>query len=310
MYAKSREQLHKRLDMTIRFSSEICMEFGLDKCKSVHLLKGKIVTSEGYDVTPENTIKDLDFPDQYKYLGIEQLKGIDHMHVKKNLKQSLLQRIRSILKTQLYSRNKIRAINTYAIPVLTYSFGIIKWSLTDLEDISRMIRTQLTEHRMRHPKAAIERVTLPVSMRGMGVTDIARPHSRHIDSLRQYFYRKRASLNMLRVICKADVNATPLHLGNTNFTMQCKSIENQKADWKSKALHGAYANELENEDVDQESTHLWIRKGNVFGKTTGFMMAIQERFYQQEIIESMSRKKQTYMINVENVKFLQKPWNI
>jgi hypothetical protein len=32
-------------------------------------------------------------------------------------------------------KNKIKAINTYATPVLTFSFGIVKWTSTDLENL-------------------------------------------------------------------------------------------------------------------------------------------------------------------------------
>jgi len=33
----------------------------------------------------------------------------------------------------------IKAINTYAIPVLTYSFGVIKWSISDIQDVERCV---------------------------------------------------------------------------------------------------------------------------------------------------------------------------
>jgi hypothetical protein len=35
-------------------------------------------------------------------------------------------RIKSILKSKLNGNNLIKAVNTYAVPLLTYSFGVIK----------------------------------------------------------------------------------------------------------------------------------------------------------------------------------------
>jgi hypothetical protein len=32
--------------------------------------------------------------------------------------------------------NLIKAVNTYAVPLLTYSFGVIKWSKTNLQNIN------------------------------------------------------------------------------------------------------------------------------------------------------------------------------
>ena len=57
------------------------------------------------------------------------------------IKQEYFQRVNRICKKQLHSKNLIKAINTYAIPVLTYSFGIIKWSQTDINRIEIKTRT-------------------------------------------------------------------------------------------------------------------------------------------------------------------------
>jgi hypothetical protein len=66
----------------------------------------------------------------------------------------------------------IAAINTYAVPVLAYSFGIIKWTQTDIHALEILTRTTLTKHRMHHPKSAIERVTLPREKGVRGLTDL------------------------------------------------------------------------------------------------------------------------------------------
>ena len=40
--------------------------------------------------------------------------------------------VRKLLRTDLYSRNLILAINTFAVSLMRYSDGIIKWSQSDL----------------------------------------------------------------------------------------------------------------------------------------------------------------------------------
>ena len=55
-------------------------------------------------------------------------------------------------------KNTIKAINTYAIPVLTFSFGIVKWTPTDLENLQIKLRTLLTRYRFHLPRAAKERL--------------------------------------------------------------------------------------------------------------------------------------------------------
>ncbi|CAH2020491.1 unnamed protein product [Acanthoscelides obtectus] len=81
--------------------------------------------------------------------------------MKEALKQRLTSRVKSILKTHLSAIHKVRAINTYAIPTITYSFGIIKWTDSYLEQLNRNIRVLFTNHRARHPKSSIERFYLP-----------------------------------------------------------------------------------------------------------------------------------------------------
>ena len=41
-------------------------------------------------------------------------------------------------------KNKVKSINTYATPVLTFSFGIVKWTPIDLQNLQTKTRTLLT----------------------------------------------------------------------------------------------------------------------------------------------------------------------
>lgn len=45
-----------------------------------------------------------------------------------------------VLKSELNAINKIEAINTVAIPVVTYSFNIINWTAEDIKNSDRKKR--------------------------------------------------------------------------------------------------------------------------------------------------------------------------
>jgi hypothetical protein len=60
---------------------------------------------------------------------------IDHGKVKEEITKQYQKQIDAILKTELNGKNTTKAINTFAIPVLTYTFGIIKWSETELNNL-------------------------------------------------------------------------------------------------------------------------------------------------------------------------------
>jgi len=64
--------------------------------------------------------------DIYRYLGHMQYKQIKHTQMKQRLGKEYLNRTKSLLKAKLNGKNTIKSINTYATPVLTFSFGIVK----------------------------------------------------------------------------------------------------------------------------------------------------------------------------------------
>ena len=54
------------------------------------------------------------------------------------------QRLRQILKSQLNGKNKIQAINTYALPVIRYPAGIMSWAKEEMEAADVKTRKLLT----------------------------------------------------------------------------------------------------------------------------------------------------------------------
>lgn len=47
--------------------------------------------------------------------------------------------------------------------------------------------------------------------------------------------------------------------------------------WKQKTLHGAHAYQLDQEHICKQSSNIWLKQGILYGETTGFTMAIQDR---------------------------------
>ena len=78
-------------------------------------------------------IKDLDQKKVYKYLDVNESNGIEQATVKQKLKKELVKIMRLLLKTELNSQNRITAINMLAIPVITYSFNITDWNLSEVK---------------------------------------------------------------------------------------------------------------------------------------------------------------------------------
>nr|CAH7762385.1 unnamed protein product [Callosobruchus chinensis] len=146
LYAATEVQLRELLRITEVCTSDVRMEFGMSKCKALHINKGQWKNHPKQEIVAGQTLDNMDKNETYKYLGFNQSVKIDHTQAKGQLTQEFRDRLIRLLKTKLNSRDLTKAINTFAIPVLTYSFGIIKWSHTDIENIHILIRTELTKH--------------------------------------------------------------------------------------------------------------------------------------------------------------------
>lgn len=215
----------------------------------------------------------------YKFLGFLQLKGIRHTMIKKELQDKFLHRVNSVLKTFLSAGNKVKAINTFAVPLLTYSFGVVKWTKTDLEAIERAVRVAFTKHRSHHPRSAIERVTLPRAAGGRGVIDIQALCANQIQQLRRYFVESQNRHEIYRTVCEADHGFSALHMAQGDYQLNCdiKTDEEMIAQWKQKELHGKHPYQLELVHIDKAASNTWLVRGDLFSETEGFMVAIQDR---------------------------------
>ena len=158
IYSKSDSDLRSLLRIVKKFSDDIRMEFGLEKCAKISIIKGKMVRSSNISLNEHTHIKELSNTESYKYLGVEESSNTHHKNMREKLKKEYYRRLRMILSTELSLPNKIMAINSLAIPVLSYSFGVVNWSKTDVQGMDRKTRKILTMFKMHHPRADTERL--------------------------------------------------------------------------------------------------------------------------------------------------------
>ena len=71
LYGMSIVELESLLNTVRIFSNDISMEFGLDKCATLAIIKGKVTETQGMNL-PNNNIKGLNLDETYKYLRILQ----------------------------------------------------------------------------------------------------------------------------------------------------------------------------------------------------------------------------------------------
>ena len=66
--------------------------------------------------------------------------------MKEKIKKEYLRRTRNLLETKLSSRNLIKRIITWAVPIVRYSAPFLKWTREELEQIDQRKRKLMTMH--------------------------------------------------------------------------------------------------------------------------------------------------------------------
>ena len=197
LYGKSTAELESLLNTVRIFSNDISMEFGLDKCATFAINKGKVTETQGMNL-PNNNIKGLNLYKTYKYLGILQADDIKHKQVKKKTLSEYNRRVRKILKSKLNGGNIIKAINSWAMPVVRYTAGIIDWTQVELEDFDRKTRKLISAHHALHPQSDVNRLYLPRQAGGRGLLQIRQTAEEEKRALNDYI--KNSSEHALKVV--------------------------------------------------------------------------------------------------------------
>ena len=134
---KSYSQSEKRLDSLVQtvscFSEDMGIEFGIKKCATSVMEKGKIVKSVGIELPDDKVIKSLQEGESYKYLEILEVDKYLEGKMKLNVSKKYIRRIRKVLKSKLNGGNLAQGVNTWGVSLLRYSAAFVSWRKSELQ---------------------------------------------------------------------------------------------------------------------------------------------------------------------------------
>ena len=126
LFAQNKNVLENLIHTVRIYSRDIGIEFGIEKCAMLVIKSGKRQLTDGMELPNKDKIKTLAENETYKYLGILEADTIRQMEMKEKIKKEYLRRTRKLLETKLNSRNLIKGINTWAVPLVRYSGPLLK----------------------------------------------------------------------------------------------------------------------------------------------------------------------------------------
>eukprot|EP00957_Ditylum_brightwellii_P056304 4268259-Ditylum_brightwellii.AAC.1 len=105
------------------------MMFGLDKCAILYIKNGVYSTT---NILPEISKLDDDSNRGYCYLSIMEGTYFLYIEVKSNTQKEYVSRVQTVLNSHIPGDAMMMAICAFAMSVLQYTFGIMKWTRAEL----------------------------------------------------------------------------------------------------------------------------------------------------------------------------------
>ena len=234
--------LPETLIHTVRiYSRDIEMEFVIEKSLMLVMKSGKRQLTDGMELPNQDKIKTLAENETYKYLGILEADTIKQVQMKEKIPKEYLRRTRKLLETNLNSRNLIKGINTWAVPLVRYSGPFPKWTRDELKHIDQRTRKLMTMHKALHPRDDVDRLYVSRKEGGRGLASIEDSVDASIQQLEDYIQKHDGGL----------ITATR---NDTDNTMNNRMTITRKQKWERKQLYGQFKRLINNITLDKTWT--------------------------------------------------------
>ena len=238
LYASKRDQLDSLVATVHLFSNDIGMQFGIDKCAVLEMHRGTMAQSEGITL-PDGEVMQVLEEEGYKYLGVLQLDKPLYEEMKDKIKTEYIRRVKRLCSSKLNSGNLVTGINAWAIGVIRYSAGIIKWTKEELANLDRKTRKIMTMNRNLHPRSSVARLYLKRKDGGRGLISVEECVETESKGLHDYLAGSEEEL--LRFAKTEGV----LKEDEMKEAYKSRVKGKKESEWKEKALHGQYVRDIE-----------------------------------------------------------------
>ena len=177
----------------------------------------------------------------------------------------------------LSSRNLIKGINTWVVPLVRYSGPFLKWTRDELRQMNQRTRKLMIMHKALHPRADVDRQYVPRKDGGRGLASIDDNVDTSIQRLEDYVKKhERGQITVIR--------------NNIDNTIYNRITKTRKQKWEGKQLHRSFQRLINN--ISNDKTWTWLRKGNFKREKESLLMAAQNSAIRTNHIKAGTDKTQ------------------
>ena len=175
------------------------------------------------------------------------------------------------MKIRLNGRNKIIAVNTWAVSVMRYGAGIVKWTKSELDEINRKTRKVMAMNKELHLRSDVDKLSVSRMEGGRGLIKWKMCVKGEENSLGWYVIHHIEPL----IVAVRISNTVPSE--NSTQPKEFKQQNNEKRlnNWRGKVMHGQYTRQIE--DKDKSNTWKWLMKSYLEGYTEVLNCSAQEQ---------------------------------
>ena len=188
---------------------------------------------DGMELPNHDKIRTLGENETYKFLDILEADTIKREEKKDKIQKEYLRRTRKLLETKLFSRNLIKGINTWDVPLIRHFGPFLKWTRDELKQMDQWIRELMTMHKALHRRDDVDRLYVSRKEGGRGLTSIEDSADALIQRLEDYIQKHEGGL----------ITATR---NDTDNTMDNSMTITKKQKWEGNQLYGRFKRQINN----------------------------------------------------------------
>ena len=197
--------------------------------------------------------------------------------MKDKIQKEYLRKTKKLLETKLSSRNLIKGINTWAVPLVKYLGPFLMWTRDELRQIDQRTRKLMTMHKVLHPRDDVDKQYVPRKEKGRGLASTEDSVDTSIQRLEDYIKKhERGLITAIR--------------NNTDNTIDNRITITRKQKWEGKQLYVRFKRLINN--ISQDKTWTWLKKGNIKRETESLLMTAQNSAIKTNHIKARIDKTQ------------------
>ena len=280
LYGSGSGEIDELCQVVYKFSKDIGMKFGMDKCAAMEMRNGSKVTWDKDIELPDGEVMQEVGVEGYKYLGVLEGEDLLMIEMKDKVSKEYFRRVKAAAGSHLYAGRLLQAVNTWAVSVVRYTAGILNWTEMELTEMDKKTRKILAMNGVMNWRSSVDRLYVKRKEGGRGLMSVEECVRAEEAGLEEYVLG--SDEWMLKAVAEGLVE------GEKQAEYKKRMDRERKLRLGEKKLQGSFFRDIK--EVADPRSWQWLSGGFLDKRKEGFICAAQEnmlntRYYCANILK-------------------------